>query len=55
MIIMEQVEEGAIDTIELAESIDTTTKSSDQNFMQMSRDALEVIETIIADYVDSSE
>ena len=52
---MEQVEEGAIDTIELVGSIDTTTKSSDQNFMQMSRDALEVIETIIADYVDYSE
>ena len=53
---MVQVEEGA--TIELAESIDTTTTVfNDQNSMKMSRDSIEeAIETIIAtDYVDFSE
>ena len=53
---MEQVEEGAINTIELAESINTTTASDDQSSTQVSSDAIEAIETIIAtDYVDFSE
>ena len=50
---MEQVEEGAIDTIELAESIDTTTVPNDQNSMQVSINSIESIETIIA--IDFSE
>lgn len=53
---MEQVEEGAIDTIEQAVSIEATTSTKDQNSMQVSRDAIEAIETIIAtDFVDFSE
>ena len=50
MIIMEQVEEGAIDNIEQAVSIDTITSTKDQNSMQVT------IETIITtELVDLSE
>ena len=56
MIIMEQVEEGAIDNIDQAVSIDTITSTKDQNSMQVSREAIEAIETIITtDFVDLSE